>query len=211
MSILSTYEGWTCPATFAGWLADLWKGVSLKMNQQFPAQRMRFRKPKICRGIRCGFLNQQPRPSFTQVKAFLENSPLRHSVGPCEAQHLPCTRLRCSYKPQRRLRPRKDRWPTSHQSSPSPKQRMKPATWRQKLQSPTGPWRRQKEKTQTKFLKQTKSGMIFSWRYTSLCGMLHSALWTTPSAQFHLHKCVKRTFYDLLSDSDASLQPNLHK
>lgn len=55
---MSPYEGWTCPATVAGWLADLWKGVSLKMNQQFPAQRMRLRKPKICRGVKCGFFNK---------------------------------------------------------------------------------------------------------------------------------------------------------
>lgn len=53
MRKLCSYEGPTPSSTFAGWLADLWKGVSLKMNQQLPHHRMRLRKPKICQGIRC--------------------------------------------------------------------------------------------------------------------------------------------------------------
>lgn len=46
---LGRYECLAPPSAFAGWLADLWKEVSLKMNQQFPLQRIRLRNPKICR------------------------------------------------------------------------------------------------------------------------------------------------------------------
>lgn len=71
--------------------------------------------------------------------------------------------------------------------------------------------KRKKKKTK-KILKTAKIRQDIVWeidlmmRYAPLCLVNR-----TLSVQLHLHKSVKDAFFDLLSDSNESLQPNMHK
>lgn len=108
------------------------------------------------------------------------NSPLKHLVGPCEAQHLGSMWLCLDFdKLWAKTQWLWDWWPILHQSSLWPRLRMSPTTGWSKLQSPTGPNKGAEKKDQW-HLRQISS----SWTNRTQCNLFPGCFKTTPSNCF---------------------------